>query len=201
MPGDVLEWHAECKVVKFEPATVLDMIKYVGREPEGHEVEDLVMRGTFVPDDIHHEIGNLLTTAGLGRITSLFEGAGGAAFNHADALIGVGLHGGTTTNDAAVTDTALAGDGSSSSAYYQPADTGYPTQSGGTISCNATFSTGNANFAWNEWGLIVASGTITAGSTLASVGTSPVLINHKIAGLGTKASGAIWTLQATCVIS
>lgn len=201
MPDDVLHWSAECKVVKFFESTVQDMIRHVGREPLGHEIEDLVSRGVFAPDDIHHEVGNLLTTAGLNRLTSLFEGAGGAAFNHADALIGVGYHGGNATNDAAVGDTALAGDGSTSTAYYQPADTGYPAQSGGTISCNATFGTTTANWAWNEWGLVVASGTITAGGTLASVGTTPVLINHKVAALGTKSNGSIWTLQASAVIA
>ncbi|MFI5542084.1 hypothetical protein ACIA5H_37585 [Nocardia sp. NPDC051900] len=197
MPDDVLRWHAECRVVKFAPATVLDMIRHVGREPVGHEIADLMHRGVFTPDDIHHEIGNLLTTAGLNRLTSLFEGAGGAVFNNADAIVGVG----SSTTAAAVGDTALGGNGSTTSAYYQGADVGYPTQSGGVINCNATFATGNANFAWNEWMLGIATGTITPGGTFASVGTSPLMFNHKVASLGTKASGAIWTLQATCTIS
>lgn len=201
MPDELFTWHAVAEVHKYFEDTVQAMIAHVGHEPVGHEIEDLVRRGLFAPDEVHVEPGNLLTTAGLNRMTSLFEGGAGAVFSHADALIGVGYHGGTSTNDAAVGDTALAGDGSSSTAYYQPADTGYPSQSGGAISCNATFGSGVANFGWFEWGLIIASGTITAGSTLASVGTTPILVNHKIASLGVKASGAIWTLQATCTIS
>ncbi|WP_063039743.1 hypothetical protein [Nocardia pseudovaccinii] len=198
MPDDVFRWHAAATIVKFAPPTVRDMIRYMGgREPLGHEIEELVGLKRFTPDDIHHEDGNLLTTAGLGRLTSLFEGAGGAVFNNAQAIIGVG----SSSTAAAVGDTALGGNGSTTTAYYQGADASYPTQSGGTINCNSTFGTGNANFAWNEWCLAIATGTLTAGGTLASVGTSPVMFNHKIASLGTKASGAIWTLQASCSIS
>ncbi|MGW0052029.1 hypothetical protein [Nocardia nova] len=199
MSDDIFRWHAEAKVIKFEPATVLDMIRHVGREPVGHEIEDLVQRGVFLPDDIHHEDGNLLTSAGLNRLTALFEGAGGAVFNAAQAIIGVG----SSTTAAAVGDTALGGNGSASTAYYQGVDTGYPTQANGVINANATFGTGNGNFTggWQEWCLAIATGTITPGPTLASVGTSPVMFNHKVANLGVKASGAIWTLQATCTIS
>ena len=135
----------------------------------------------------------------MNRITSLFEGAGGQAWAHANAFIGVG----TSTTLATVADTALGGDGSSSTAYYQPADVGYPTQSGGTMQCNATFGTGIAAFAWNEWMLGDASGTLAAASAIASVGTSPIAINHKVVsgGLGTKGSSSIWTLQTTATIA
>jgi hypothetical protein len=197
MPDELFTWHAIAEVHKYFEDTVQAMIAHVGREPLGHEIEDLVRRGLFAPDEVHVEDGNLLTTAGLNRITSLFEGAGGTVFSHADAFIGVG----SSSTGATVGDLAMGGDGSTTTAYYQPADTGYPTQSGGGIACNATFGTGNANFAWAEWGMGDASGTLTAGGTLASVGTSPILINHKIASLGTKASGAIWTLQATATIA
>jgi hypothetical protein len=197
MPDEIFSWNAVAEVHKYFESTVQEMIAHVGREPLGHEIEDLVRRGLFAPDEIHREEGNLLTTAGLNRITSLFEGAGGTVFNHADAFIGVG----SSSTLAAIGDTGMGGDGSTTTAYYQPADTGYPTQSGGVINCNATFQTGNANFAWNEWGMGDASGTLTAGGAIASVGTSPILINHKIASLGTKASGAIWTLQATATIA
>ncbi|GAB3211374.1 hypothetical protein [Nocardia tengchongensis] len=201
MSDDVFAWSAVAEVRKYFANTVQAMIAHVGREPLGHEIEDLVARGRFAPDEVHVEPGNLLTTAGLGRITSLLEGNGGAVFNNAQAIIGVGYHGGTSTNDAAVTDTALAGNGSTTTAYYQGADSGYPTQTGGTLTVNSTFGINNGNFGWFEWCLGIATGTLTPGGTLASVGTSPIMLNHKIASLGTKASGAIWTLAATCTIS
>ncbi|MFD9615035.1 hypothetical protein ACFWWS_37310 [Streptomyces sp. NPDC059083] len=203
MSDDIFAWHASATIYKYFEDKVAAMTAHLdlGREPLGHEIEDLVRRGLFAPDEVHHEDGNLLTTAGLGRLTSLFEGNGGAVFNNAQAIIGVGYHGGTTTNDAAVTDTALAGNGSTSTAYYQGADASYPTQSGGTITVNSTFGGSFANFGWNEWCLGIATGTLTPGGTLASVGTSPIMLNHKIAGLGTKSNGAIWTLSATCTIS
>ncbi len=198
MSDDLFQWHAYCEVHKYFEDTVAAMMVHTdGRDPAGHEIEDLVARGLFAPDEIHIEDGNLLTTAGLGRLTSLFEGAGGAVFNNADAIIGVG----SSSTAATVSDTALGGNGSTTTAYYRGADSGYPTQSGGTISCNATVGTSDANFAWNEWCLAIGTGTITPGGTLASVATSPLMFNRKVASLGTKASGSIWTLQATCTIA
>ncbi|MEU6582804.1 hypothetical protein [Nocardia sp. NPDC046763] len=196
MSDDVFAWHASCEIHKYFAETAAAMTAHLGHEPEGHEIAELVAAGLFAPDDIHVEDGNLLTTAGLGRLTALFEGAGGAVFNNAQAIIGVG----SSSTAAVVGDTALGGNGSTTTAYYQGADASYPTQSGGTITVNSTFGTGNANFAWNEWCLGIATGTLTAGGTLASVGTSPLMFNHKVASLGTKSSGAIWTLQATCTI-
>ena len=201
MPDELFTWHAEATVLKYFEDKVAAMTAHLGlgREPLGHEIEDLVQRGVFAPDEIHHEDGNLLTTAGLGRLTNVFEGGGGAVFNNAQAIIGVG----DSTTGALVGDTHLGGDGSTTHAYYQGADSGYPTQVGGAINCNATFGSGNANFTagWQEWCLGIATGTITPGGTLASVGTSPLMFNHKIANLGVKASGAIWTLQSSCTIS
>lgn len=197
MSDDIFSWHAECEVYKFFADTVQAMIAHVGREPLGHEVAELVAAGLFAPDEIHHEDGNLLTTAGLARMTSLFEGGGGAVFNNAQAIVGVG----SSSTTALVADTALGGNGSTTTAYYQGADVGYPTQSGGVINCNSTFGTGNANFAWNEWCLGIETGTLTPGGTLASVGTSPLMFNHKVASLGTKVSGAIWGVLATITIS
>lgn len=199
--NEVFSWSAELTVLKYYEDKVAAMTAHLGlgREPLGHEIEDLVRRGIFAPDDVHYEPGNLLTTVGLARLTSLFEGGGGAVFNAAQAIVGVG----SSSTAATVGDTHLGGDGSTTTAWYQGADSGYPTQSGGTISCNATVGTGNGNFTggWQEWCLGIATGTITPGGTLASVGTGAIMFNHKIANLGVKASGAIWTAQTTAVIA
>ncbi|WP_157184374.1 hypothetical protein [Nocardia niigatensis] len=190
-PIEVDRWQTEMTVAKFHAETVRQVQHDLngGVEPIW---EDFARHGVQ-PDDWAHEVGNLMTTAGLNLLTQLFEGAGGNAFNHTDAIVGVG----SSSTAALVGDTALGGNGSTTTAYYQQADTSYPTQSNGLITCYCTFGSGNANFAWNEWCLGDGSGGITAGGTLASVATGVVMINHKIASLGTKTSGASWTAQCT----
>jgi hypothetical protein len=168
----------------------------MGHEPSAFHLRHLEEIGLLEPDDIVEVPGNLLVTTGLNRITNLIIGGGGTPLAHANAIVGVG----TSSTAATVSDVALGSDGTAN-AYYQQADSGYPTQSNGTITCNATFQTGNANFAWNEWCWADGSGTITAGTTLASVATSPVMLNHRIQSLGTKVSGAVWTLSATLTLS
>ena len=88
-------------------------------------------------------------------------------------------------------------DDNTSSAWYQQADSSYPTQSGGVITCNCTITSSNGNFAWQEWCLATGSGGITSGDHLSATATGVVLLNHKVASLGTKASGASWVFTAT----
>lgn len=54
----------------------------------------------------------------------------------------------------------------------------------------ATFATGEANFAWNEWG--VFNGTATDGSAAGGR-----MLNRKVESLGTKTSAATWQLTVT----
>lgn len=197
MPGDGITWDMQARIIKYHPETVAELTERMGHEPLGVHLRHLEALGQIVPDEVVEAPGNLLVTSGLNRITNLIIGGGGTPLAHADAIVGVG----TGTTAAAVGDTALGGDGNASTAYYQQADTGYPTQANGTVSVNCTFQSGNANFAWNEWCWADGSGTLTAGSTLASVGTGVVLINHKVQSLGTKASGSIWTLSATLTLA
>ena len=99
---------------------------------------------------------------------------------------------------ALIADTALGDDGTS--AWYQGCDSSNPTQANGVITTVCTFTTGNANFAWNEWCWATCTGSITPGATLASVATGTKLWNHKAQSLGTKASGS-WVLTATVTIA
>lgn len=192
---DGLNWFAYARVDKYAPEVVDELTSFLGYEPKMADFQ-LHSADSFGSSEA---AGNLLVTTGLNRITNLIIGAGGAAFNNAQAITGVG----SSATTAVVGDTHLGGDGSTTTAYYQGADASNPTQSNGVITCVNTFATGNANFAWNEWGWGVATGTITPGGTFASVGTSPVFLNHKVPGssLGTKASGAVWVLTTTVTLS
>ena len=198
MSEDAITWTPHVRVNKFEPATVAELTDLLGREPTGEDLAYLQQHEGLVPDAVAEETGNLLTTAGLDRITKLIIGAGGAAFTNAQAIIGVG----SVSTAATVGDTALGGNGSASTAYYQGADPTYPTQANGVITCYSTFGAGVANFAWNEWCFAIATGTLTPGGTLSAVGTSPIMVNHKApASLGTKAAGSSWQAQFQISIS
>jgi hypothetical protein len=181
-------WNARALVRKYSPDQVAWATAKMGYEPSGHRLS-LLFRDP--EDGVAEEPGNLMVTVGLNLLTSLLEGGAGTPFAHADAIVGVGA--GTTA--ATTGDTALTDD-NTSNAYYQQADSSYPTQSNGTITCQATFASGNANFAWQEWCLATGSGGITAGDHLSATSTSPVMLNHKVASLGTKSSGS-WVFVAT----
>jgi hypothetical protein len=194
---DGLNWMAFAHVDKYSP----DQAKWVQKKsglvaPTGDVYRSL---GLLPEDGIAEAKGNLLVNTGLTRVTNLIVGGGGAAFNNAQAITGVG----STSTAATTADVHLGGDGSTSTAYYQGADATFPTTSTGTITMQNTFSGSNANFAWNEWCWGVATGTLTPGGTFASVGTSPVMLNHKVpaSSLGTKASGAVWVLTTTVTLS
>jgi hypothetical protein len=186
-------WDACARVAKYSPDQVAWATRKMGYEPQGHRLS-LLFRDP--EDGVTEEPGNLMVTAGLNLLTSLLEGGAGTPFAHADAIVGVGA--GST--GALVGDTAL-GDDNTSNAYYQQADSSYPTQSNGTITCNCTFASGNANFAWQEWCLATGSGGITAGDHLSAVATGVVMLNHKVTSLGTKVSGASWVATLTIVES
>jgi hypothetical protein len=70
----------------------------------------------------------------------------------------------------------------------------YPTHTDGTTSGSATitfrsvFGTGDANFAWQEWGVFNAS-------------TGGRMLNRKVESLGTKSSAATWTFTVTITLS
>jgi hypothetical protein len=188
-------WDAHLKVAKYSPDQVAWGTQKMGCEPDGSRLS-LLFR---VPEDgITEEPGNLLVTVGLNLITALIEGGAGTPFAHADAIAGVG----TGSTSATTADTALGSD-NSANAYYQQADSGFPAQSNGVITCQATFASGTANFAWNEWCVATGSGGITAGTHLSAVATSVTMLNHKVpaSSLGTKASGASWVFTATITIS
>jgi len=181
-------WKAHALVRKYSPDQVRWATQKMGYEPTGHRLSLLFRE----PEDgVVEEAGNLMVTVGLNLLTSLLEGGAGTPFAHADAIVGVG----STSTAATVADTALGAD-NTAGAWYQQADSSYPTQSNGVITCQATVTSSNGNFAWNEWCLATGSGGITPGTHLSAVATSPVMLNHKVSSLGTKASGS-WVFVAT----
>jgi len=121
-----------------------------------------------------------LTNAYRDYVAAFTTGSSQTAFTNATAHIGVGS--GTTAF--AATQTDLVGP----SKARKGMDSGYPTRSGGVMTFRATFGTGDANFAWNEWGVFNA----------ASGGT---MMTRLVQNNGTKANTETKQMTVTVTLS
>lgn len=179
---DLLSWRARWKVDKFDCADFA---------PKGLVTPQLaqIEAAGIEPYEVIEGEGNLLLNAGITRLLNLLIGAGGTAYNNTNTRLGVGD--GSTAVTAADTDLSAAA--GSTHRYFNMADASNPSVSAQTMTLVSTFASGNGNFAWNEWG-------IDNGSSAGTTVTAP-LLNRKVVSLGTKASGAVWALTVTIVIS
>lgn len=135
--------------------------------------------------------GNLLLYGGISNIWQSLIGNGGASslqyFNNANAYIGVG----DSTSSEAATQTDLQ---AATNKLRKAMDATYPVHADGTgsgaasIQFRSTFATGDANYAWQEWGVFNAS-------------SGGRMLNRKVESLGTKTSAASWTLTVTLSLS
>lgn len=194
--GESIKWRPIAVVEKFsddQVAFAKDAVKagrlvlpdgFLRREPSG----DLLRALCGAPEDgVVASIGNLLTTAGLNRLGNLLIAAGGQGLTNTATRLGVG----NSATAEAVGQTDLQAAAGSTNRWFQIMDATFPSQSNGVVTAKATFATGDGNFVWNEWGLDIGTPTVTSGNTVAAV-----LLNRKVASLGTKVSGS-WALTVT----
>jgi hypothetical protein len=118
-----------------------------------------------------------LTTAGITHLAQAFLGEGVTAFNAANARVGVGDS--NTAFDPAHTDLQA-----STNKLRKAMEATYPTRSGLACDFRILCATGEANFAWNEWGVFNA-------------GASGTMATRKVESLGTKTSAQSWQLTVT----
>lgn len=133
------------------------------------------------PYEIVHVDENIALTAGIALLLNLLIGAGGTTFANANARICVG----DSSTAAAVGQTDMQ---AASNKLRKAMDATYPSLSGTTLTFRSTFATGDANFAWNEWGLANA----------AAAGT---MLNRRVASMGTKTVADTWVATATLTAS
>lgn len=119
-----------------------------------------------------------LVTAFRDYLAAKLIGGAAALYDNTNAYIGVGN--GTTAFSAAHTDLQGA------SKFRKGMDVTYPQAASGVMTFRSTFATGDANFAWEEWGIFNAS---TAGT----------MMNRVVQNNGTKAGTE--TKQVTCTIT
>lgn len=183
---DAVRWICDWKIDKFENVPA-ELHGLSGED----QVRHLVSAGV-VPDETIDRHGNLLMYGGASALWQALIGGGTATagqtltfFNNANAAIGVG----DSTAATVATQTNLQ---ASTNLVRQPVDSTYPQQTDGvvvgsaSIVFRATFATGSANWAWNEWG-VFNSATPATGR----------MLNRKVESLGTKTSSASWQMTVT----
>lgn len=203
-----LNWRAFAHVEKFSPDqarwAARSLASRYGRLPRRDHglMLSRILRGTGAPEHGYASAAsNLLVTEGLNQITALIIGSGGVTFSNTHGLVTVG----DSSTAAAVSDTYVTATFTSGSNCYQnPNDASFPTQSNGVINSQSTYGSSVANFPWNTWAWAIFNGTAAANATLSAHGTGAnqaVLVNHKVASLGTKGSGAAWVFSSSTTLS
>jgi hypothetical protein len=103
------------------------------------------------------------------------------AFNAANSYLGVG----DSSTAFAATQTDLQ---AATNKLRKAMEATYPTRATNVLTFRSLFGTGDANFAWAEWGVFNA----------ASAGT---MMSRKVEALGTKTSAQSWQLTTTITIA
>jgi hypothetical protein len=189
MQGDTVLWSPVWTIERWDADQTAWLAERLGRAP----LADDFYRAGIASDATTLVEGNLLTTAGLNRMTSLIIAGGGQAPTNTAARIGVGDGAGS----AAVGDTDLSAAAGSTHRWFQAMDATFPTQSNGLMTFKSTFASADGNFAWNEFGIDIGTPTVTSGNTV-----NATLLNHKTSiAQGTKASGQTWAATATITLS
>lgn len=193
MNSDTILWTPVARIDKYSPEVVEELTHLLGYEPKSVDFERLGA-DPFAVTEVE---GNLICTAGLGFITAALISGTFDPLTSARAFVGVGA----TATAATVADTALGAN--AGSAWYQAFDSN-PTRVTTTVTNDSiqgvsTFASANGNFAWNEWCWgTTTTGALTGTATMASISSgTETMWNHKIASMGTKASGASWVFTTT----
>lgn len=179
-------WHCHWTVERWDEEATAWARRQLGMEPGAEDFRALKI-ASYWTSEVE---GNLLTTAGLGRIATLVTAGTGNLISSTTARVGVGNGAGT----AAIGDTDLSASAGAANRWFQTCTVTIPSN---VWTFAATFASGDGNFAWNEFGIDIGTATVTSGATV-----NAVLLNHKTSiAQGTKASGQVWTATATITIS
>ena len=121
-----------------------------------------------------------ITNAGRDLMIDGITGTAVTAYSNANSYIGVGDS--TTAFDASQTDLVAA-----TNKFRKAMDATYPSRASNVLTFRSTFATGDANFAWQEWGVFNAS---TAGT----------MVNRKVESLGTKPGTQSWQFTVSLTV-
>jgi hypothetical protein len=121
-----------------------------------------------------------LTDAGRNHFAQDVIGEAVTEFNNANAHIGVG----NSTTAFAASQTDLQG----ASKTRKAMEATYPTRATNVLTFRSLFGTGDANHAWDEWGVFNAA-------------AAGVMLNRKVEAFGTKTAAAQWQLTVTLTVT
>jgi hypothetical protein len=156
--------------------------------PELVPVPSFDLRKLVAVEEVVEAEGNLLLNAGIQHLEDQLIGAITDPFNNANTRIGVG----NSATAEVATQTDLQAAAGAGNRQFKLMNGGFPSRSLQTLSFQADYTSGEANFVWNEWG-------IDNGNANSTTVVAPML-NRKVASLGTKATGT-WTLTVTLTFS
>lgn len=122
-----------------------------------------------------------LTNAFRDHVAADVIGEAITEFNNANAHLGVGDS--TTAFAASQTDLQAA-----TNKLRKAMEATYPQRATNVLTFRSLFGTGEANFAWEEWGVFNAS-------------AAGVMMSRKVETLGTKTSAQSWELTATITLT
>jgi hypothetical protein len=193
-----VKWVIRATLDKFDAADAAEVTQRAFRRlgilpfPDSVLPADQLVQAGLRPYETLELAGNLLTTAGLGRLTSLLIAGGGQGLTNTATRLGTGNGAGT----AAVGDTDLSASAGSTNRWFQVMDATYPQQAAGVLTVKSTFASADGNYTWNEWGIDVGTPTVSSSALVAAL-----LFNHKTsAALGPKTSAGVWAFTATATI-
>lgn len=181
LPGrELLAWRFSWLAEKWSEEACDHVRRRLGLDARAAVSSELLRR--YVGAEEQREVaGNLLLNEGIQELLDLMAGEGTpTAYNTANARIGVG----DSNSAAAATQTDLQ---AATNKTYKGMNGVYPTRSSQTMDWQADFTSGEANYAWQEW-------AIDNGASRART------LNRKVESLGTKSTGT-WTLTGSVTIS
>lgn len=190
-----IKWTPSVIVSKYSIADTREMDELLGRPALEADFREYGVE----PEDYAYSEGNALTTVGLQRLGDLFTGASAFGFTASRGMMGVGDS--STANSPAVSPAYTALLGTASTGQFYVPITGAASSTNGLVAASANFTSAQANYQWNEWCWAIATAAPVANSSFATATTSGVMLNRKVQNLGTKASGATWTLSASVQFS
>lgn len=175
--GDILQLRGDIHVRKFRLEDPRDPVQRA-------------LALSVMPDDDHHglylpdgeaEGSNLFLNLGINRLWDTFTGNSSAFFNNADATIGIGDS--NTAASAGQTDLQAA-----SNKTYKAMDATFPTAAASQATTwRSTFTTSDANYAWQEFVIRKATGTLC--------------LDRGVSSMGTKTAAGVWVPTVTTTIA
>ena len=136
--------------------------------------------GLYLPDG-EASGENLFLNVGINRIWDLVIGASAATFTNAEAQIGIG----DSATAAVASQTDLQ---AGANKTYKAMDASFPTSGSSQQSqYKSTFTTGDANYVWNEFVVRRSTGTLC--------------LDRGVSSMGTKTSAGTWVPTVTLSIA